>query len=517
MPIPRVAIVGRPNVGKSSLLNMIAGEKVSIVDPTPGVTRDRVSIVKEMESPDSKGPLKPVEFTDTGGYGVYTAEDGRYDETGADLHALTDDIELQIAHAVETAELVLFCIDAQAGLTPSDLEIAKFLRTRKLPGGVRSQREHLPVRVVATKVDGPKWEAHAFEMAGLGFGDPLPVSAMNNYMRRAFFDAVYNILPEPDEKPPPRADLSIAIIGKRNAGKSTLVNALAKQKRVIVSEIPGTTRDAVDVKFVTEDGRSVVAIDTAGLRKKKSFQGPVEWYAFDRAKRAIARCDVVVFMIDATTKLSQVDEQLGMIAQKAFKPVLLVINKWDLAEGQKNPRGKEVNVEDYETYLRKELRGLAFAPMVFASAEHGVNLEGILEVAFDLLEQAGARVSTGQLNRIVRGLIESRGPSSKLGLECKVFYVTQIRSHPPTIAMVVNEPKLFTDNYERFLMNRFREELPFEEVPIRLIVRARSQRKGKTMSYTDDEAGVDHAALIESLGDLDASALNDADAFFDDE
>ncbi len=517
MPIPRVAIIGRPNVGKSSLLNMIAGDKVSIVDPTPGVTRDRVSIVKELESPDAKGPVKPVEFTDTGGYGVYTAEDGRYDETGTDLHALTDDIELQIAHAVETADLVLFCIDAQAGVTPADLEIATFLRTRKLPGGVRSDREHLPVRIVATKVDGPKWEAHAYEMAGLGFGDPLPVSAMNNYMRRAFFDELYEILPEPDDTPAPRADLAVAIIGKRNAGKSTLVNALAGQKRVIVSEIPGTTRDAVDVRFEV-DGKSVMAIDTAGLRKKKSFQGPVEWYAFDRAKRAVARCDVVIFMIDGTSEISQVDEQLAMIAQKAFKPVVLVVNKWDLVEGRKNARGKDVSVEDYEAYLRKELRGLSFAPIVFASSEHGVNLDGILEVAFDLLEQAGERVSTGKLNRVVRGLIDARGPSSKLGLACKVYYVTQIRSHPPTIALVVNEPKLFTDNYERFLMNRFREELPFEEVPIRLIVRARSQRKGKTMSYTDDEAGFDdRAALIESLGDLDPAMLEDADAFFDDE
>ncbi len=517
MPIPRVAIVGRPNVGKSSLLNMIAGEKVAIVDPTPGVTRDRVSIVRDLTCPDARGPDKPVEFTDTGGYGIYTAEDGRYDETGADLHALTHDIELQIAHAVESADLVLFCIDTQAGLTPSDQEIALFLRKRKLPGGVQSKRKTLPIRIVATKVDGPKWEAYAFEMAGLGFGDPMPVSAMNNYMRRAFLDTIYRLMPEPDETPEPEADLRISIIGKRNAGKSTLVNALAGQKRVIVSEIPGTTRDAIDVRFEV-DGKSVVAIDTAGLRKKKSFQGPVEWYAFDRAKRAVARSDVVVFMIDASTKLSQVDEQLGMIAHKAFKPVVLVVNKWDLVEGKKNTRGNDVTVEDYEEYLRKELRGLSWAPMVFASAEHGLNLKGILDVAFELHAQASERVSTGKLNRVVRGLVDSRGPSSKLGLECKVYYVAQIKTNPPTIAMVVNEPSLFTENYERFLLNRFREVLPFEEVPIKLIIRARSQRKGKTMSFTDDEAGMDGAReLREALGDLDVADLKDADAFFDDE
>lgn len=520
MPIPRVAIVGRPNVGKSSLLNMIAGEKVSIVDPTPGVTRDRVSIVRDLESPDGKGRPKPVEFTDTGGYGIYTAEDGRYDETGEDLHTLTDDIEKQIAHAVETADLVLFCIDAQAGLTPADEEIARLLRTRKLPGNVRSERAHLPVRVVATKVDGPKWESYAFEMAALGFGDPLPVSSMNNYMRRNFLDALYNTLPEADEHREPPADLRIAIVGKRNAGKSSLVNALAGEPRVIVSEIAGTTRDAVDVKFEV-DGKSIVAIDTAGMRKKKSFQGPIEWYAFDRAKRAIDRCDVVIFMLDSTSKLSQVDEQLAMLSQKAYKPVVLVVNKWDLAEGQTTSKGKPVDVEDYEEYLRKELRGLAFAPIVFASATEGINLRGILDVAFELHQQASERVPTGHLNRIVRSLIESRGPSSKLGLACKVYFVAQIKTNPPTIAMVVNEPDLFTDNYERFLMNRFREELPFEEVPIKLIVRARAARKGKPGGFVPRPDNAKEFELAEALdvgaifGELDAQTINDPDAYFD--
>ncbi|MEN0020299.1 MAG: ribosome biogenesis GTPase Der [Planctomycetota bacterium] len=525
MPVPRVAIVGRPNVGKSSLLNLIAADKVAIVDPTPGVTRDRVSIVRDLDSPDGSGPPKPVEFTDTGGYGVYTAPDGRYDEVGNDLHELTKDIEQQIAHAVETADIVLFCVDAQAGVTSADEEIARLLRTRGLsedtPGKSASDSSRAGRIVpVATKVDGPKWEAHAYELSGLGFGEPLMLSSKSNYFRRDFLDAIYNMLPEPDEHREPDCDLRVAILGKRNAGKSSLINALAGAPRVIVSEIAGTTRDAVDVKFELDD-RSIVAIDTAGVRKKKSFQGPIEWYAFDRAKRAVTRCDVVIFMIDATTSISQVDQQIAMLCQKAHKPVVLVVNKWDLAKGRPNAKGRPVTPEDYEKYLRKEVMGLRFAPIVFASATEGLNLRGILDVAFDIYEQAGTRVGTGQLNRLVRSLIDMRGPSDKLGTACRLYYAAQVRTHPPTIALVVNHADLFTDNYEKFLLNRFREELPYHEVPIRLVVRERSKRhKDRTYSTEHEaaiealEAGLDPESL--SLDEQLARDATDADDFFDD-
>ncbi len=514
MPIPRVAIVGRPNVGKSSLLNLIACEKVAIVDPTPGVTRDRVAIVRDLQSPDGAGAPKPVEFTDTGGYGVYTAEGGRYDEVGADLHALTGDIERQIAHAVGTADLVLFCIDAQAGPTPSDEEIAMLLRRGGLRGDRPREGAGPLVRVVATKVDGPKWEAHAMEMAGLGLGEPLMISSKSNYFRREFLDSLYETLPEVNEPAPPPADLSVAVIGKRNAGKSSLINAWADEPRVIVSEIAGTTRDAIDVRFEF-DGRSVVAIDTAGLRKKKSFQGAIEWYAFDRAKRAVERCDVVVLLIDATTKISQIDEQLAMLAQKAYKPVVIVVNKWDLAEGMPSARGRPVRPDDYEKYLRKELQGLSFAPIVFASATESVNLRGIVEVAFDLLEQARTRVGTGKLNRLIQELVDTRGPSSKLGTQCRVYYAAQVSTHPPTIVLIVNRPDLFTDNYERFLLNRLREELPFEEVPMRLVVRARSKRERGTHWTEEDlaEAPLSEGEVSDILADLPA----DADAYFDED
>ncbi|MBK7406374.1 MAG: ribosome biogenesis GTPase Der [Phycisphaerales bacterium] len=470
MPVPRVAIIGRPNVGKSSLLNLLARDKVAIVDDMPGVTRDRVSIVIDLEGPGGAGPLKPVEITDTGGYGIYTAEGERYDEVGADLGLLRHDIEQQIAGAVATADVILFTVDAQAGMTRDDEQIAQMLRTGRFGpgrGGVdptHDAPEHQEIRVVATKVDGPKWEAHAHEFSALGFGQPLMVSSRSNYFRRDFLDALYEMMPLAPISDRPHADLRVAVIGKRNVGKSSLVNALAGEPRVIVSEIAGTTRDAVDV-YVEFDGRSVMLIDTAGLRKKKSFQGAVEWYAYDRAKRAVERADVIVLLLDATTEISQVDEQLAMLAQKAHKPVVIAVNKWDLVEGRKNDKGKLIDVEDYEEYLRRELKGLTFAPIALMSAATGLNLRGVLEVAFDLHEQASTRVTTGQLNRLVRGLLETRAPSNRVGLRAKVLYVAQVKTNPPTIALVVNDPKIFTLNYERFLLNRFREELPFPKCP----------------------------------------------------
>lgn len=518
MPIPRVAIVGRPNVGKSSLMNMIAGAKVSIVDPTPGVTRDRVTAIAELQPPDGQGPPKPVEFVDTGGFGVYVAEGERFDEVGADLAKLTDSIEYQIEQAVGSADVILFIVDAQAGVTPADRQIAQLLRERKLGPKAHRQREgskaaakakadakaaakskpgakgktaveeppaaelapHAPavVRVVANKVDGPRWEAHALDIANLGFGEPMAVSAKTNYFRRDFLDAVYEMLPPPDPHADKRpvADLVLAIIGKRNAGKSTLVNTLAGAPRVIVSEIAGTTRDAVDVRFEM-DGRSVIAIDTAGLRRKRSFQTMVEHFAFDRAQRAIERCDVALLLLDATERISQVDEQLGSILTKSFKAAVIVVNKWDQVEGQPGRKGIPITVDDYEKYIRTELRGLWFAPIAFISAKSGRNVHETIDLAMEMRQQAASRVTTGVLNRMFRRIIDRQGPTDKVGHQAKIYYVAQTGIEPPTITLVVNRPELFRPNYLRFLMNRLREETDFKEVPIRLVIRARRQRE----------------------------------------
>ena len=517
MPIPRVAIVGRPNVGKSSLVNMLAGRKVAIVDPTPGVTRDRVSTIVELDSPDGSGPVKPVEVVDTGGWGVYTAEGGRYNEVGADLSTLTKDIERQIAEGVRSADVILFAVDCQAGATPQDEEIGQLLREQKLgraEGGKAEHREPVPVRVVATKCDGPKWEAHAFELASLGFGEPIACSAKSNYFRRDFVDELYEMLPEPDDTPEPQADLKIAIIGKRNAGKSTLVNALAGEERVIVSEIAGTTRDAVDVK-IDDGGRSVLLIDTAGHRRKKSFQDQIEWYAFDRVQRAIDRCDVVLHVIDAEEEISQVDEHLAQLVVKAYKPVILVLNKWDLVEGRADDKGRPVTPERFEEYVRKALQGLPFAPIAMMSAKDHRNIRPVVDLAFELAAQAAERVSTGKLNRLVESILDKRGPSSKLGTQVRVYYAAQVAASPPTIALVVNRPDLFTDNYRRYLINRFRETLPFEEVPIKLIIRGRKPgKKGKAYEVSAEGVLTPEELADERLAEL---AAMDATEFFDDD
>ena len=512
MPVPRVAIVGRPNVGKSSLINMFAGDKVSIVDDQPGVTRDRVSVLVDLESPDGKRKPRTVELTDTGGFGVYVAEGARYDDAGKDLTTLTKDIEHQIAEAVSSSDMILFAIDAQQGVTPQDWEIAKLLREQKL--GSRQREDALvPVHVIVTKVDGPKWEAHAYEASGLGFGEPMMCSSKNNYLRRVVTETLYDIVPDTEQPADPRliTDMHLAIIGKRNAGKSTLVNTLAGEERVIVSEIAGTTRDAVDVRVTLPDARTINVIDTAGLRRKRSFSGPVEWYAFDRAKRAIARADVVLMMIDASHEISQVDEQLAMLVQKSYKPVVIVVNKWDLVEGKSTPKGVPVTPDDYEAYLRKELKGLAFAPIAIMSAEHGRNVSDTIELAFEMLEQARTRVTTGQLNRLVRGILETRGPSSKLGTQARVYYCAQVRDCPPTVALVVNNPDLFTANYKRFLMNRFREKLPFPEVPIKLVIRGRKRHE----AFDDDNQVTRIGERRMSEADLLADFSNNPDDYFD--
>lgn len=555
MPIPRLAIVGRPNVGKSSLLNMLAKGKVSIVDDTPGTTRDRVSTLVTLESPDSSEPDRQIELTDTGGYGAYTAEGRRYNEVGEDLSTLTKDIEFQISQAVASADLVLFVIDAQAGVTPADEQIAQMLRSRVLgraaneprpsgrgSAGKRSKAakaDHVapPIVMIANKVDGPRWEAHAADAAALGLGEPLMVSAKNNFHRRDLVDALYERIGElPAFKSAQTADaasdvteMKLAIVGKRNAGKSTLVNALAGEERVIVSEIAGTTRDAVDVRFEM-DGRKFLAIDTAGLRKRKAFADRIEWWAYDRMEGAVARADVSLLLIDATEPISQVDQQLGAIIAKSFKPVVIVVNKWDQAEGKRDDQGRAATPEVFETYLRKALKGLTFAPIVFISAATGLNVRGVIRVAFDIYEQAKGRVTTGRLNRMVRKILEERGPSSKLGTFAKLYYVAQIGVEPPTIGLVVNKPELFKEGYERFLLNRFREELPFAEVPIRLVIKGRKRADG-TMPFADviaaeggEGAPVDQPERVRKGAKSKSTkvvekewAEADAAAFFDDE
>lgn len=449
--ITQVAIIGRPNVGKSSLLNMLAGRRVSIVDPTAGVTRDRVSTPVTLPPQGSGTRPQPIELIDTGGHGI------------DDPQGFTAHIESQITHAVAEAGLILFVIDAQTGVVSLDLQVARMLRQA---GG------QAPVVVVANKVDGPSHEPASHEAAQLGFGVPIAVSATSGRNKAFLIETVARRVrelvaasPTPPLRLARQQEALIAIVGKRNAGKSTLVNALAGHDRVIVSEIEGTTRDSIDVRFEM-DGKAFTAIDTAGVRKAKSLSGDVEYYSHHRTLRSIRRADIALFLIDASVPVSQVDTKLAAELTEHHKPCVIVLNKWDLAQNN-------YTVKEYTDYLKKALLGLSFAPVVFISAQNAQGLRELVAAAMKLYEQSGHRVPTAKLNSVVQQVLAQRTPCSKNGRLAKIYYATQLDVHPPTIALFVNDPKILDATYQRYLINRFRELLPFAEVPIRLLLRGK--------------------------------------------
>jgi GTPase len=445
--LPKVAIVGRPNVGKSSLLNMLANRRVSIVDPTAGVTRDRVSTVVEFT--DADGLSRSIEMVDTGGYGIQ------------DVQNLTAEVERQISHALAEAALVLFVVDAQSGIVPLDEQVARLLRR-----GQRKGAPKVPVIVVANKVDNVAQEPHVFQAVRLGFGEPIAVSATTGHHKTVLQEAIVNAIDfGVHGGQSPDAGILLAIVGKRNAGKSTLVNALAGQPRVIVSEQEGTTRDAIDVRFEIK-GHVFTAIDTAGVRKRKSVKEDIEYYSMHRALRSIRRANVVVLLVDASVPISQVDKQLANEMLIHFKPTVIGINKWDLAQ-------KQYTQEQYIEYMDKALKGLDFAPIVFLSAQKREGTRQLMSMALNLHQQASHRVATAELNRVVEQIVNERAPAAKGGRHPKVLYATQLEVQPPTIALFVNDPDLFDNTYQRYLLGRMREYLPFSEVPIRLLLRRR--------------------------------------------
>jgi GTPase len=448
--IPKVAIIGRPNVGKSSLLNLLSERTISIVEPTAGVTRDRVVATCELP-PDQRGePPRFVDLVDTGGYGI------------EDSQGLTKDVERQIANAMAEADLILFVIDSQEGITPLDNQVARLLRMSK-GHGIK-----VPVLLIANKVDGETHEAHAHIAQRLGFGEPVMVSAKSQHNKFVLINAIRNAI-QWDKfagaLAPPDPGMLLSIVGKRNAGKSTFVNQLAGDDRVIVSEVEGTTRDSIDVRFEM-DGKVFTAIDTAGVRKGKSIQDDIEYYSLHRSLRAVRRSDVCLFMIDATLPISSVDHKLGNEIIKHHKPTILVINKWDLAE-------KKATKEAFIKYLETEMMGFSFAPVAFISAKEGEGIKDVIQTALNLYAQAGTRVSTSEMNKVMDELLAERTPISGVGRRPKIYYATQLAVHPPTIGVFVNAEHLFDHNYQRFLLNRFRDLLPFPEVPIKLIIRGK--------------------------------------------
>ncbi len=434
MSLPLVAIVGRPNVGKSSLLNLLALERISIVDPRPGITRDRVTTVLEHQD-------RFVELVDTGGLGV------------VDVDHLEQHVEEQIRFAIARAALVLFVVDTQTGITPLDQHVAELLR--------RSEKN---VLVVANKADVEAHAPQAAVFARLGFGPPLVVSALHSRGRDPLLDALFVQLGAPAGERPEEPVMRLAIVGKRNAGKSTLVNVLAGEPRMIVSEIPGTTRDAVDVRF-ERDGQVFIAIDTAGVRKRRSMND-IDFYSYTRALRAIRLSDVVLHLIDATVPVSEVDLKLIGAVQDEHKPLLLAINKWDLAEGRATP-------QQFDAYLEQAIPSLPHVPVTFMTARSGRNVQAAIDVALSLHEQARTRLPTARLNAVLEEVLSQRVPAAKHGARpVRIYFATQIDVSPPTIVFSCNKPELVSENYRRFLENRLREHTPFREVPLRLLFRS---------------------------------------------
>ncbi len=438
MSLPLIAIVGRPNVGKSSLLNRLAGRRVSIVEPTAGVTRDRVVVPIETEG-------RRFDVMDTGGLGL------------VDEERLKQHIESQIEVALERCDGVLFLVDGKEGLVPGDEMVAQKLR-----------RLGRPTALVVNKIESHQEELSVTAWTRLGFGEPLPISALEGFGISDVLHKAVEMLPEkrPEEdEAPDEGMLKFAVVGKRNSGKSTLINLLAGEERVIVSEIPGTTRDAVDVVFDFGD-RQMLAIDTAGVRKKSRLEDAIEFFSYSRATESIRRADVVVHMFDVRETISQVDKKVARYYSDHHKPVLVVGNKIDLAP--------ELDIEKWDTYIRQQLAGLRHAPVSFISALQNTNVQETLDILFELRDQAGRKFPTARLNECLQKAKVKLSPKNR-GRVPKLYYGTQLGTHPPTILIFVNEPKMFRGQYERYLVNVLREEFDLDEVPIRIVFRERKR------------------------------------------
>jgi GTP-binding protein len=441
MPLPQVAIVGRPNVGKSSLFNWLAGKRIAIVDPTPGVTRDRLSSAIELGG-------RYVELTDTGGMGI------------EDRDHLTQDVERQIRLALDIASVVLFLVDVRAGPAPLDEHVAEKLRTLGKP-----------VILVANKCDYADLESQVGEFHKFGFGEPICVSAQQSRNKQQLLDRLIACLPPEGEGEASLVDptMKIAIVGRRNTGKSTFINFLASEERTIVSEVEGTTRDSVDVRF-ERDGRTIVAIDTAGVRYKGKIKDDIEFYSLTRAERSIRRADVVLHFLDAAKKISVVDKQLAGYVLQEMRPAIFVINKWDLAKDT-------VYTGEYHDYLQKVFPSLDFVPQAFITAKDGRNVQRVVELAQTLHKQASVRVGTGELNRVLEHAVALSPPPMRMNRVPKIYFATQVAANPPTIVLFTNGPELLDNTYKRYLLKTFRELLPFKEVPIKLYLRAKERDK----------------------------------------
>jgi len=425
MAVPQVAIIGRPNVGKSSIFNWLAGKRLAIVEDTPGVTRDRMGYLMCEEE-------KWFELVDTGGIGIDDADN------------LTEEIEHQILLAIEQATVLVFVVDTREGIVPLDQLVAQRLHDAELP-----------VILIANKTDAAKFDTQISEFFALGHGEPIAVSALQHRGRNEMIEAILPHLPEEGQQDgaPDDVVMKLAIVGRRNVGKSTFINILLKTDRMIVSKVPGTTRDSVDVHFEL-DGKKFMAIDTPGLKRTKSISSNIEYYSYHRAQRAIRRADVVLIFFDAADEIGKVDYQLVDYTEGQHKPCIFVANKWDLL-------ADKIRTGEWAEYIHGIFRNLPYVPVAFITGKTGRNIKVLLNHAQMLYKQATQRIGTGDLNRLVNAALEKNPPPLYRHRRPKVFYATQVGVTPPTIVLFCNWPQAFSKPYRRYLLNFLREELSF--------------------------------------------------------
>lgn len=439
MSKPIVAIVGRPNVGKSTLFNRIVGQRVAIVEDKPGVTRDRLYQTAEWNGREFK-------LVDTGGLTLGEKED-----------ALIASVREQVKIAIQESDVIIFLVDARQGFVPGDEEIASLLRRAKKP-----------VLLVANKVDNINDQAGYMEFYGLGLGEPIPISAAQGLNIGDLLDMVVESLPQSDSKRGQDDPVRIAVVGRPNVGKSSLVNALLGEERVIVSDIPGTTRDAIDSAF-TRAGKSYILVDTAGIRRKSRIYESTERYSVNRALKAVERCDVALLIIDAVEGVTEQDKRIAGYAHDKGKASVLTINKWDLV-----PKDDKTATR-FTAYVRYNLAFLSYAPVVFTSALTKRGIGRLLNIVDYVAEQAAMHIPTSRLNELVEQAVLSNPPPAKKGKSLKLYYVTQAGVQPPTFIIFVNDPELVHFSYTRYLENQFRNAFGFEGTPLKFVFRKKKQ------------------------------------------
>ncbi len=454
---PVVALVGRPNVGKSTLFNRLAGERLSVVDDVPGTTRDRL-----MAEAEWSGVLFHV--VDTGGIDPTQAGPGRNQQPlsvgSADF---IEEIRNQAEVAIQEADAVLFLTEVEGGVTPADREVAQILR--------RSQKDvagktRPPVLLVVNKCDSEPRRMQALQFYELGLGEPYPISALHGTGTGDLLDALIATFAEETAEGEDDESIKIAIVGKPNVGKSSLLNKLLGEERAIVSPIAGTTRDAIDT-YLTFDNIPVTLIDTAGIRRRGHITPGVEKFSVLRSLQAIERADVSLLVVDATTGLTAQDAHIAGFILEAWKSTVVVVNKWDAIQKD------NYTVDTYTRQVRQELNFMDYVPVLFISAQTGQRVNQVLPMAVRVQEERLVRLSTSQINRVLQDAQSKQPAPAHAGRQLKIYYGTQVRSDPPTFLLFVNDPKLAHFSYLRFLENNIRESYHYLGTPIRLVLRPR--------------------------------------------